>query len=36
MSAWEVLRMVTIEGAQAIALGDQIGSLEVSKQADLI
>ncbi|NJN81208.1 MAG: amidohydrolase family protein [Caldilineaceae bacterium] len=36
MPAWEVLRMATIEGAHAIGLGDQIGSLEVGKQADLI
>ncbi|MEZ4714015.1 MAG: amidohydrolase family protein [Caldilineaceae bacterium] len=36
MPAWEVLRMGTIEGARAIGLGDQIGSLEVGKQADLI
>jgi 5-methylthioadenosine/S-adenosylhomocysteine deaminase len=36
MPAWEVLRMATIEGAQAIRLGDEIGSLEVGKRADLI
>ena len=34
--AWEVLRMGTIEGARAIGLGDTVGSLEVSTQADLI
>jgi 5-methylthioadenosine/S-adenosylhomocysteine deaminase len=36
MPAWEVLRMATVEGAQAIGLGHEIGSLEVGKQADLI
>ncbi len=36
MPAWEVLRMGTIEGAEAIGLGHRIGSLEAGKQADLI
>jgi 5-methylthioadenosine/S-adenosylhomocysteine deaminase len=36
MPAWEVLRMATVEGARAIGLGDEIGSLETGKQADLI
>jgi uncharacterized protein YunC (DUF1805 family) len=36
MPAWEVLRMATSEAAQAIGLGDEIGSLVAGKQADLI
>lgn len=36
MPAWDVLRMATIEAAHAIGLGDEIGSLEAGKQADLI
>ncbi|MHC4607859.1 MAG: amidohydrolase family protein, partial [Planctomycetota bacterium] len=36
MPAWEVLRMATIEGARAIGLGEEVGSIESGKLADLI
>jgi 5-methylthioadenosine/S-adenosylhomocysteine deaminase len=36
LDAWKVIRMATIEGARAIGLDGQIGSLEVGKRADMI
>ena len=36
MPAWRVLRMATVEGASAIGLVHQVGSLEPGKQADVI
>ncbi|MGI5940336.1 MAG: amidohydrolase family protein [Thermoleophilia bacterium] len=36
LTAGEVLRMATVEGARALGLDDLVGSLEVGKRADLI
>lgn len=34
--AWEVLHCATLGGARALGMQDQIGSLEVGKQADIV
>ena len=36
MTAEEVIRAITIEAAAALALDDEIGSLEVGKKADIL
>jgi len=36
MPTWKVLRMATIEGAKALGIDDEIGSLEENKKADII
>jgi 5-methylthioadenosine/S-adenosylhomocysteine deaminase len=36
LDAWTILRMATINGARAIGLDEEIGSLEVGKRADMI
>lgn len=34
--AYEILKMATVNGANALGLGDSVGSLEVGKNADII
>ncbi len=36
LPAWQLLRMATVNGADALGIADQTGSIEAGKQADLI
>lgn len=36
LPAWKVMRMATIEGAKALCMEDEVGSLKEGKKADLI
>jgi imidazolonepropionase len=36
MTAEEVIRAITIEAAAALAVDDEVGSLEVGKKADIL